>query len=60
VVVASDGELPIAGLTRRVAADPFPARLVDGSALDRFVTGIAPITDATAEPSPAPPPDVFA
>jgi spermidine synthase len=60
VVVAADHELPVAELTRRAAADPFPARLVDGEELDRFVAGVRPITDALAEPSPAPPADVFA
>lgn len=60
VVVASDRELPVSGLIRRMAADPFPARLVEGAALDRFVAGCAPIADAHAEPSPAMPPEVFA
>ncbi len=60
VVVAADHELPVAGLTRRAAGDPFPARVVEGTELDRFVAGSRPITDAQAEPSPAPPPDVFA
>jgi spermidine synthase len=60
VVVAAGQELDIAGLTRRAAADPFPARVIDGDELRRFVGGARPITDALAEPSPAPPPDVFA
>jgi spermidine synthase len=60
VVAAAGHELPVAELTRRAAADPFPARVVDGAALDRFVAGARPITDADAEPSPVPPPDVFA
>jgi spermidine synthase len=60
VVAAAGRELPVAGLTRRAAADPFPARLVEGAALDQFVAGARPITDADAEPSPAPPPDAFA
>jgi spermidine synthase len=60
VVAAAGRELPVAGLTRRAAADPFPARVVAGAALDRFVAGTRPITDARAEPSPVPPPDVFA
>ena len=60
VVVASDRELPVGGLIRRIAADPFPARLVEGAALDRFVAGCAPIVDAHAQPSPAMPPEVFA
>ena len=60
VLAASDAELPVEGLTRRVAADPFPARLLHGSDLDRFVAGAKPITDATAERSPQPPPAAFA
>jgi spermidine synthase len=60
VVAAAGHGLPVAELTRRAAADPFPARVVDGAALDRFVAGARPITDADAEPSPVPPPDVFA
>jgi len=60
VVAAAGHELPVAGLIRRTAADPFPARLVEGAALDRFVAGSRPITDARAEPSPVPPPEVFA
>ena len=60
VLVASDRELPVSGLIRRIAADPFPARLVEGAALDQFVAGCAPIVDANAEPSPVMPPEVFA
>jgi hypothetical protein len=60
VVVASDRELPVSGLIRRIAADPFPAQLMDGATLDRFVAGCAPIVDANAEPSPVMPPEVFA
>ena len=59
VVAAADHELPVAGLIRRTAADPFPARVVEGAALGRFVAGARPITDAHAGPSPAPPPEVF-
>ena len=60
VLAGSDGELPVEGLTRRVAADPFPARLLHGADLDRFIAGARPITDATAEHSPQPPPEAFA
>ncbi len=60
VVVAAGHELPVAELTRRAAADPFPARVLAGDELSRFVAGVKPITDADAQPSPAPPPDVFA
>lgn len=47
-------------LTRRLASDPFPARLLAGDELDQFAAGAAPIADGQARPSPAPPPDVFA
>ena len=60
VVAASPRELPAAGLRRRLAGDPLPGRLVHGEELTRFAAGAAPITDAAARPSPAPPPDVFA
>jgi spermidine synthase len=60
VLAASDGELPVDGLTRRVAADPFPARLRHGADLDRFIAGARPLTDATAQHSPQPPPEAFA
>ena len=60
VVAAAGHELPVAGLIRRAAADPFPARVVEGAALNRFIAGARPITDAHAEPSPDPPPEVFA
>ncbi len=67
VVVGTDRELPAAELTRRTAeltrraaADPFPARVLEGEELDRFVAGSRPITDGSAAPSPVPPPDVFA
>jgi hypothetical protein len=60
VLAASDACLPIAKLIRRVAGDPFPARVLHGIDLDRFVGGTKPITDATAEQSPPPPPEAFA
>ena len=60
VVAAARDGLPVEGLTRRVAGDPFPGRLVHGRELDRFAAGSRPITDARAEPSLAPPPGIFA
>jgi spermidine synthase len=60
VLAATQGELPLAGLARRAAGDPFPGRLVHGADLDRFAAGAKPVTDAEAQPSPAPPPGVFA
>jgi len=59
VAVASDAPLPIAGLTRRCAGDPMPARVVDGADLDRFAGRARPVTDDAAQPSPEPPPGVF-
>ena len=59
VVAAARHGLPVDGLARRVAGDPFPGRLVHGDGLDRFAAGAKPITDALAEPSVAPPPGIF-
>ncbi|MFJ6519067.1 spermidine synthase [Streptomyces filamentosus] len=59
VLVASDRELAVADLTRRVATDPHPGRVEHGRALADFTGGAAPVTDATAKASPAPPPSVF-
>jgi spermidine synthase len=59
VAVGSDAELPIAGLTRRCAGDPMPARVVSGADLDGFVGQAVPVTDADAQPSPQPPAGVF-
>jgi spermidine synthase len=59
VAVASDGDLPIAALTRRCAGDPMPSRVVHDEELDRFVGQAAPVTDAAAEPSPRPPAGIF-
>jgi len=60
VLAAGRGELPVAALARRAAGDPFPARLVHGDDLDRFIAGAKPVTDARAQPSLAPPPGLFA
>jgi spermidine synthase len=59
IAAGSSRELPVAGLVRRAAADPFAGRVVYGADLDRFIAGTKPITDASAEPSPSPPPDLF-
>ncbi|WP_282695515.1 fused MFS/spermidine synthase [Streptomyces sp. CC208A] len=59
VLVASDRELPVADLTRRVATDPYPGRVEHGRPLADFTGGAAPVTDATAKASPAPPPSAF-
>lgn len=59
VLAGSRAGLPLAGLARRAAASPQPWRLVDGAGLDRFGAGARPVTDASARPSPAPPPEVL-
>ncbi|WP_340561331.1 spermidine synthase [Streptomyces sp. GSL17-111] len=60
VLLAAARPLPVAELTRRAAADPHPARLEHGRALADFTGGARPVTDATARPSPPPPPGTFA
>ncbi|HEY2284140.1 MAG TPA: fused MFS/spermidine synthase [Streptosporangiaceae bacterium] len=60
VLMAAQHDLPVAGLTRRAAADPFPGRVVHGRELDQFAASARPITDERAEPSPAPPAGIFA
>ncbi|MFI9238348.1 spermidine synthase [Streptomyces sp. NPDC053079] len=59
VLLAADRELPVAELTRRAATDPHQGRVEHGKALADFTGGAAPVTDADARPSPAPPPSVF-
>ncbi|GGJ17408.1 spermidine synthase [Streptomyces brasiliensis] len=59
VLAAAGRPLPIAELTRRAASDPHPARLEHGKHLTDFTGGAAPVTDAAAVASPAPPPSVF-
>jgi spermidine synthase len=54
VLVASAAELPVDALARRTAADPFPARVLDGPDLARFTAPARP--DPAAVPSPMPPP----
>jgi SAM-dependent methyltransferase len=60
VLAAGQQDLPVAGLTRRAAADPFPGRVVHGRELAEFAGDARPITDALARPSPAPPAGLFA
>lgn len=57
VVVAGRTPLPVAELSRRAAGDWFPGRVE--TELDRFIGGAAPVTDAVAVASPAPPANLF-
>ncbi|WP_333775409.1 spermidine synthase [Streptomyces sp. IBSBF 3136] len=59
VLAAAGLPLPLAELTRRAASDPHPARVEHGRRLTDFTGGAAPVTDAAAVASPAPPPSVF-
>ncbi|MBV6698539.1 spermidine synthase [Kitasatospora aureofaciens] len=59
ILAAAHTPLPIADLTRRVATDAALARVEHGHPLTTFTAGAAPATDATATPSPIPPPGVF-
>jgi spermidine synthase len=57
VVLAGRTPPPVAEMTRRAAGDWFPGRLEHD--LDRFAGGVAPVLDAVATPSPAPPAGLF-
>ncbi|MFE4592320.1 spermidine synthase [Streptomyces laurentii] len=59
VLVASDRPVDTAGLARRTAADPFPARVEWGEALTRFTGAARPVRDTEAVPSPVPPDGSF-
>jgi spermidine synthase len=59
VLAASEADLPVAGLARRTASDPFPGRVVEGADLDRFAARAKPVFDAEAAPPPIPPPHLF-
>jgi len=55
VVLGSDQPLPAAALLRAAVADPFPARVVSGDELRRFISGAAVITDAMVATNAAAP-----
>ncbi|WP_436771382.1 spermidine synthase [Yinghuangia sp. YIM S09857] len=59
VLVAGRAALPVAELTRRAAADTYPAVVLSGAELAAFAAGHDAVTDATATGSPAPPRGVF-
>jgi len=53
VVLVAGAELPVGALAAAAARDVFPARLVHGSELDRFVAGARALTDANAAETPS-------
>ena len=59
VLAASDMPLPEQRLVRTVSRAAGRARLVSGAELMAFTGGAAPVTDATAQSAPRPPPDLF-
>ncbi|WP_199520247.1 spermidine synthase [Kitasatospora sp. MBT63] len=59
ILLAGHQPLPLTELGRRVASDSYLGRIEHGRALTDFTAGAAPATDATAAPSPTPPPGVF-
>ena len=59
VLAAAHHPLPLAELTRKSAADPFPARVLAGDELRQWIAGASPVTDATADDSPPPPAGAF-
>lgn len=59
VLLASHAELPIAAVARRLAADPFPARVEHGAALRRLIADAVPVRDVEAVASPVPPEGAF-
>ncbi|MEW1613814.1 MULTISPECIES: fused MFS/spermidine synthase [unclassified Streptomyces] len=59
VLLASHAPLDTAPLTRRCAADAFPARVTHGEALARLVGRARPVPDADAVASPKPPDGAF-
>lgn len=59
VLVAGRVDPPVPALTRRVAGDWFPGRVLDGVELAQFSGGSRPVADAAARPSPPPPAGSF-
>ncbi|MEJ3743634.1 fused MFS/spermidine synthase [Actinomycetes bacterium KLBMP 9797] len=59
VLVAGRVDPPFPQLTRRVAGDWFPGRVLYGPELDRFSGGARPVGDAAAQPSTPPPERTF-
>ncbi len=53
------GPLDLAALTRRCAAEPYPARVVHGPGLESFLGAHSPFVDGSAPGSPEPPPNIF-
>nr|WP_179419476.1 fused MFS/spermidine synthase [Streptomyces sp. TLI_235] len=59
ILVAGTAPLPLEELGRRVASDAALGRVEHGRALADFTAGATAVVDASAVPSPAPPPGAF-
>ncbi|MFH8993023.1 spermidine synthase [Streptomyces sp. NPDC017940] len=59
VLLAGHEPFDLAALVRRTAADAFPARVVHGDALRKFIGDAQAVRDAEAVPSPQPPDGAF-
>ncbi|MFF7636852.1 spermidine synthase [Kitasatospora sp. NPDC008050] len=59
LLIGSPAPLPVEALTRRLAGDPFPARLTSGPELRRLIGTATAVTDEQAHPSPPPPAGAF-
>ena len=56
---AAAAPMEVTALVRRCASDPWPARVLHGADLARFVGDHRPFLDASAPGSPMPPPGFF-
>jgi SAM-dependent methyltransferase len=59
LLLGSPARLPVAELARATAGDPFPARVLAEDEVADFTAGARPAPDATAVPSPLPPPGLL-
>ncbi|MGC9668119.1 spermidine synthase [Planosporangium sp. 12N6] len=59
VAALRPGGLPVDRLSDAARRDAFPARLLHGADLDRFISGAQPMTDEAAQDSPKPPPGLL-
>lgn len=59
LVAVAGVRLPVDALATEANRDMFPARLLHGEDLDRFIAGARPVADAAAEDSPEPPRTLF-
>lgn len=59
VAARHDPPVDVTRLARLSASDPYAGRVLYGRDLTDFIAGAPPVTDATAHPSPEPPPAVF-